>query len=387
MTQRIPNQTTRRVIQAHTFTDEEALAIAGPASCSRHKGHRLQALFIPLESPAPVEDTPAPTPVEGAKAPDRILLFAYGATETTKGTFFLSQDSAAQCLEAEAEYGNDLLIDKDHSSMGWDCDTTAYGWWSQEVDEAGIWAGKPRYNSMELTGIWWLEAGRLLVESYSFRYISPVIWTYYDDQGREVIVEIVNFALTNMPATKNRTPIINSRGGLMPEPRNNPAPPTVTGSLDPRILAAVCALTGQTETEKILGALEALTELKTALLTANTELATTKTKLAAAEKKVRKQELDNLVLEKKLPPHIRKKAEAENWSEEKLAGALETLAGQVPATHTEANSPITNSDNPDAPSQLTAEELAHCEKYSLDPVEYENQKNVLYKGQKVAHSI
>lgn len=187
---------------AQVFTEQEAVKMLGAAEVAKHKGHKLCSLTIALGAVA--------LDKKGV-APDRVPLFALGANESTKGTFYLTETSAVDVIKAEADYGNDLVIDRDHMALFGD--STAYGWFSLELDAKGLWAGAPRNNEQDgLTGIWWLTEGRDLVESYKFRYISPVFWTTYDDQGREIIVEVLNFSLTNIPATKNRAPLSNSRG-------------------------------------------------------------------------------------------------------------------------------------------------------------------------------
>lgn len=358
---------TTSAIVARELTQVEALHLVSAAEYeTKGKRGRLLTLMTALDATG--------------KAPARVKLFGFGANETSKGIFYLSQESAGVCLSNEADQGNDLCIDKDHAAL-WG-DSTAYGWFSLAVDAEGLWADTPRHftpaeGQPALSGIWWLAEGRDLVESYKFRYISPVFWTEYDAEGREVITEILNFALTNIPATKNRAPLINSRGNEVPMPVEITV---TTAENNAQILSAVYALTGETEAEKVKGALAALTQIKTQLTAASVALTAEREAHAASKAKLRELTLDGLIKDGKLPPSMR--ADCVAMSEEALASTVKFLAGlPTPATQPQVTQPPTNATTPEGlAAQLSKEELAHCKIYQLDPQIFAMTKKTYGRG-------
>jgi hypothetical protein len=362
-----------RQIAARELTKAEALGLVSLADydAKSNKG-RLLTLMNSLDA------------AQG-KAPDRVMLFAFGETGTTKGNFFLSQGSAALALSSAQQYGNDLVVDLDHKSL-WG-DSKAVGWFGLSVDEQGIWADKPLFftpldGQPSPTGIMWLAEGKSLIESYQYRYISPVFWTEYDDQGREVITEILNFALTNIPATKNRAPLINSRGQEtenMPT-ENTPHATNITITTQQELLAQVYALTGETEPEKVKGVLTALSQVKQQLASAQASLETEKAAHKATSAKLRNIELDALVKEGKLPPAL--KQECLSMSDDALAATLKFLGSlPTPASQVQQTPPSVNPSTPEgAAAQLTKEEQEHCTRYSLDPKTFALNKQQMVRG-------
>jgi phage I-like protein len=314
-------------------------------------------------------------------------MFAFGETATTKGTFYLSQGSAGRAVVAAQEYGNDLVIDLDHKSL-WG-DSKAVGWFGLSLDEVGLWADMPQFfmpleGQAAPDGILWLAEGKRLIESYEYRYISPVFWTEYDDQGREVITEVLNFALTNIPATKNRAPLINSRGQettTMPE--TTPQQSNISVTTQQELLSQVYALTGETEPEKVKGALAALSQIKSQLVSANAALDAEKTSHKVTATKLREVNLDNLIKEGKLPPAMRQ--ECLSLSEDALTTTLKFLAGlPTPAAQTQQQPPTENTATPEGQvAQLSKAEQEHCKQYGLDPVVYASTKNTYYKNKSV----
>jgi phage I-like protein len=136
----------------------------------------------------------------GTEPPAAFRLFPLGKIETTKGVFVLTPEDAARCVERQQAYGNELSIDYGHGvfeeSAG--APQRAAGWiGGLEARPDGLWAVR----------VTWTEAAARMLKAREQRYHSPAFLA--DDDGH--ITEILNVALTLMPATHNLTPLVASR--------------------------------------------------------------------------------------------------------------------------------------------------------------------------------
>jgi hypothetical protein len=130
------------------------------------------------------------------EAPTLVKLFSWGLNKTTKGDFILSEKSANEIIEAWKEYGNKLNIDYNHAqlfSVNPD-ESISAGTFDLELRETGLFA----------VNIVWTDKAKSLVEAKEYIYISPAFLT--NEEGE--VVELINFALTNIPATKNMDQLI-----------------------------------------------------------------------------------------------------------------------------------------------------------------------------------
>lgn len=136
----------------------------------------------------------------GDEPPVEFRLFPLGTVETTKGTFLMTPADAAACVERHRAYGNDLSVDYGHGVFN-EADgppQRAAGWIKGlEVRADGLWA----------TGVTWTETAANMIRAREQRYFSPAFMA--DEEGH--ITEILNVALTLMPATHNLTPLVASR--------------------------------------------------------------------------------------------------------------------------------------------------------------------------------
>jgi phage I-like protein len=135
--------------------------------------------------------------VSEVELPTEIKLFDVGENETSKGTFIYDPSVSLK----HPNGWDKLAFDIDHLSF--QNDTTpelrsAYGWFKLKADETGVWA----------TEIEWSERIKPILQNKGFRFVSPAFNTISKESN--VIGEIINVALTNIPATLNMTPIINS---------------------------------------------------------------------------------------------------------------------------------------------------------------------------------
>lgn len=109
-------------------------------------------------------------------------------------------DEAFAKIAEDLNSGNkEILIDQDHKSLkpGVERDTTAAGW----ASGFKVVPGKGLFGTIK-----WTDIGRKLIENRCFRWLSPV---FKLNENKEP-VELVNAAMTNMPAQKGIEPIINS---------------------------------------------------------------------------------------------------------------------------------------------------------------------------------
>lgn len=138
--------------------------------------------------------------------PTEFRIWAFGDNETTKGTFKLTSESAALVMGKAADWGNRYSLDYNHALPLNDVPSPeqgiAAGWFDLELRTDGIWAANVE---------WTPRATEYLVAK-EYKYFSP--WWNVNKQNE--IVEFVNAALTNLPATKDMTPLVASTGANTP---------------------------------------------------------------------------------------------------------------------------------------------------------------------------
>lgn len=140
---------------------------------------------------------------DGDTLPTEFRLFTAGKVDTLKGSFLFDEVAAKDVLSAHADYGNDLCLDYDHAMQDPFCsprDRIAAGWFGLEVRDGELWAVNVR----------WTPAATRQLTDREWRYMSPA-FTVSGENRR--IARVINCALTNIPATKNLTPIAASQAG------------------------------------------------------------------------------------------------------------------------------------------------------------------------------
>jgi phage I-like protein len=129
-------------------------------------------------------------------------LFRAGQNATSKGVFLFDAQAAADTVAAFADQGNDLPLDYDHAMadpFSGPRDRVAAGWFKLDVRNGELWAVDVRYTP---------QAAKALADR-EWRYTSPYFLTSGEAPNRR-ITRVINAALTNLPATKNLTPIAAS---------------------------------------------------------------------------------------------------------------------------------------------------------------------------------
>jgi len=145
--------------------------------------------------------------VPAGEPPTEFRIFAKGVTPTTKGPVLFDDKAGAAVLDAFREQGLDLLpFDVGHgmlSPLSPPDGHKAFGWFKPAVLDGELWA----------TSIEWTERGADALKKREFRYFSPAIQRELES-GR--VRELINIALTNIPATIGQKPLVASKTGAKP---------------------------------------------------------------------------------------------------------------------------------------------------------------------------
>jgi phage I-like protein len=133
--------------------------------------------------------------------PRSFRLFAFGENKSTKGSVFLTHESAHLCLSKAKDYGNDLSGDYEHAVTKSNNEgAPASCWFALGMRSDGLYAERVR----------WTKRAKNFLLRREYRYYSPFFNVEQDAQGRWIVTEIINIALTNTPATKNQRPLVAS---------------------------------------------------------------------------------------------------------------------------------------------------------------------------------
>ncbi len=130
---------------------------------------------------------------DGFSPPVEFRLFRAGVNESSKGSFIFDEAAAQQVMANYGKHGADIPLDLEHLSldpMSPRLDAhDARAWFGLEVRNGELWAVNVR----------WTPDGERRLRDKTQRYVSPAFDV--DDDGR--IVDILNVALTALPATHN----------------------------------------------------------------------------------------------------------------------------------------------------------------------------------------
>lgn len=129
--------------------------------------------------------------------PNEAKLFSFGTNETLKGDFILTRNGAQELMARHEAWGVDVMLDFEHMSHK-DSATPeqkkAAGWGNLELRDDGVY----------LTNIKWTDTAADYLKNAEFRYLSPAF--KLNDDGE--IIELINVALVNMPATMDQEPLV-----------------------------------------------------------------------------------------------------------------------------------------------------------------------------------
>ncbi len=132
---------------------------------------------------------------DGKELPKEFRIFPLGKFKTSQGEFDFTEDDAKAVMAAFHAQGNELSIDYDHLSIEpmMPGQGKAAGWFVPELRDDGLWATRVR---------WTPEAAKML-SGAEYRYFSPAF-----KAPKKHIRELINVALTNLPATKHQEPLV-----------------------------------------------------------------------------------------------------------------------------------------------------------------------------------
>jgi phage I-like protein len=149
--------------------------------------------------------------IEPGKVPNEFRILGKGVTETTKGPILFDAQAGKSVLKAFKDQGLDQLpFDVGHGMVNPFAPPDghkAYGWFTPEVRDGELWA----------SDIEWTPAAQSALENREFRFFSPALIREFES-GR--VTELINIALTNIPATKKQKPLVASQT----ETPSGPAP-------------------------------------------------------------------------------------------------------------------------------------------------------------------
>lgn len=132
------------------------------------------------------------------KAPSEILLLPFGEVETANGTFKFTEASAKSVLAMWEKRGREMGWDWEHQTFADPpVEAPASAWSRLELRDDGLWA----------VDIKWTAKATERIEAGEYRFWSPVLWLTEDGE----ILDVLNVALTNFPATFNQAPLATLR--------------------------------------------------------------------------------------------------------------------------------------------------------------------------------
>lgn len=147
-----------------------------------------------------VHVTLAAIPLAGASTepPTAFLIWKFGKVETSKGTFLFDEKAATAVMADYRLHGNRLTFDYEHkatdpaSRAG---DGKAAGSFLLELRPDGLYAADCR----------WTPAAQRGLRDREWLYHSP---TFEVEEKTNRILNVINVALTNVPATRNLRPLV-----------------------------------------------------------------------------------------------------------------------------------------------------------------------------------
>jgi phage I-like protein len=281
------------------------------------------------------------------KLPTEICLFRKGATETTKGQFVCDATAAKFTIDnVKSHYGQAITnFDYGHGQVGflggsYESARSA-GWAKLSERDGALWA----------TDIEWTPTATKALLDREFRFFSP---TVYRDPETKRITNLVNVALTNLPATKGQRPIVTAQEHTHMSQPQTPAPSAAESTPAPTDLAALQASNAQL--------LSAVTSLQASLNASNAKLAEVEADRAKASKA---DLIARLSREGKLPPAL------QDWALSQDIAVLDAFGKAAPVIAA-ASSAVTAPATPkeDSPATLSDDDRKVCRLMAIPEAEF-----------------
>lgn len=135
--------------------------------------------------------------VEISEAPEVITLLPLGHVTSSKGAFFVDEESLREMKRQIAKRGVDVVVDYEHQTLK-GVQAPAAGWLKELYLKDGSIKAR----------IEWTQAAAQYLKNKEYRYISPVIAVRKTD-GK--VTDLHSLALTNTPAIEGMDPLVNSQ--------------------------------------------------------------------------------------------------------------------------------------------------------------------------------
>jgi hypothetical protein len=131
--------------------------------------------------------------------PTSFCLFYFGRNNTTKGPVYVSPEGAERCVAKWKARKIELAADYEHAVLTPGTEgAPASAWFDLAVGADGLYAVNVR----------WTPRAQGYFLKGEYRYHSPFVELESDSQGKQWLVALYNFALTNWPATDNQRPLV-----------------------------------------------------------------------------------------------------------------------------------------------------------------------------------
>lgn len=132
----------------------------------------------------------------GGTAPTEFQVIPFGFHKTPKGDFLHDAVSQARVIEEFNKQANDMVCDYEHQTLA-GVEAPAAGWIKKLINkgEEGTWAE-----------VEWTDKAKAYIANREYRYVSPVFLKRPSDN---MVVKLVNVALTNQPNIDGMVPIVN----------------------------------------------------------------------------------------------------------------------------------------------------------------------------------
>lgn len=277
--------------------------------------------------------------------PREFRIFPAGEVDTRKGKYLFDEKAAGNVMSAFAGWGLDQLsLDYEHSAMSGgtrDGAAPAAGWFTPAVRNGELWA----------TNVEWTPTAMGYLKERAYRFISPAFTT--EAKGNRVL-ELMNVALTNLPATRRMEPIVAS---VTKEPQKEEQQME-------SLIVALGLKPGVSEGEAVAFAKATLERLSAV----EKENAAMKVTLAALEKEQAVVKVAALISEAekagKITPALR--PAVVKLSETSTFEVLSTFVAGLPV-QVAAKVPATEPKTDKAPTVMTAEDLAVAKLMGVKP--------------------
>lgn len=135
--------------------------------------------------------------------PRTFRIFKRGLNTSSKGNFNFDNKAASALMKSYASHQTDIAIDYNHAMVSTidPHDSRAAGWCELSITNGELWATNVR---------WTADAAKFLAAG-EYKYISPT----FNVDSSERPCEMINIALTNIPALDDLEPLIAASRGTI----------------------------------------------------------------------------------------------------------------------------------------------------------------------------